>query len=163
MSREMNIEDLTQPSTQHYHRKRLPIVAVLRGLGSQENMGEDGDVMCAAADLISHLWELAEQAPELNMSNYDQDQVATLNATMIEIANTLHDATQLQHPSQLQQAAPPKEGGPEKVAAVIKAAVAYRRALEQASHRAGAFDPKYWSALCDALDAITLSAAGCAE
>jgi Lar family restriction alleviation protein len=42
--------------------------------------------------------EIAERAPELNMANYDEDQVAALNADMIELC--LHLRQALSTPSQ---------------------------------------------------------------
>lgn len=45
-----------------------------------------------SGDALREVFEIAQRAPELNMSNYDYDQVAELNAAMIEIWSILKDA-----------------------------------------------------------------------
>ena len=88
-----DIESLCRPATNHYHRIQLPIVAILRGLASQENNdGDESSVMLAAADLLVTLHAMATDAPEINPSNYDHADVVALNAAVIEIWEVLERA-----------------------------------------------------------------------
>lgn len=48
--------------------------------------------------LLSTLYNIAEAAPELNMSNYDHDQVSELNAAMTEVFLLLKAALQVSTP-----------------------------------------------------------------
>lgn len=43
-------------------------------------------------DALKQASEIAERAPELNMSNYDEEQVAALNADMVELCLHLRTA-----------------------------------------------------------------------
>lgn len=84
----------TSLKTNHFSGVDTPLVTVLRALSSQENNdGDEGNSMAAAAEVLTRLHELADQAPELNMSNYDDQQVSELNAAMIEIYLILKAAT----------------------------------------------------------------------
>lgn len=47
----------------------------------------------AAEAAVAKAREAAEDAPELNMRNYDEDQVSHLNAAMIEVWKILKEAT----------------------------------------------------------------------
>jgi hypothetical protein len=80
--------------TSHFWQQEMPLVTVLRALSSQENNdGDEGNAMAAAGDLLSALYDITEAAPELNMSNYDHDQVSQLNAAMVEAFSLLRAAT----------------------------------------------------------------------
>lgn len=82
-----------QIRTAHFHRRAMPIRAVLTALSSQENKDDDeGNVMAAAANILTELFAIAERAPELNMSNYDENEVSELNAAMVEIYLLLKSA-----------------------------------------------------------------------
>lgn len=72
--------------TAHFSHRPMPIRAVLTALSSQENKDDDeGNAMAAAADLLTQLFAIAEAAPELNMSNYDESQVSEINDAMVKI------------------------------------------------------------------------------
>ena len=42
---------------------------------------------------LHNAWAIAMDAPELNPSNYDHDQVCVLNTAMIEVWSILNEAT----------------------------------------------------------------------
>ncbi len=79
-------------ATRHFGGKTLPLASVLFALAGQEHSGEEGDAMQAAGELLRRLFDMASDAPELNMRNYDHDQVKQLNADMIEIWQLLKEA-----------------------------------------------------------------------
>lgn len=72
--------------TRHFWRKPMPLAAVLSALCSQEHAnGDEGDAMACARALLGEIWEVAQEAPELNMSNFYIDEVSALNEAMIQI------------------------------------------------------------------------------
>lgn len=87
---------ITRLKTSHFSGQEMPVVTVLRALASQENNdGDEGNAMAIAGDLLSGLHDIAEAAPELNMSNYNDDDASALNQAMTEMFLLLKAATQL--------------------------------------------------------------------
>jgi hypothetical protein len=79
--------------TEHFRRRPMPLRAVLSALASQEHAdGDEGNAMQAARDLLGAIWEVVSSTPELNMSNFDTDEVETLNEAMIEVFKLLQPA-----------------------------------------------------------------------
>ena len=85
----------TRIKTDHFWNVEMPLATVLRALSSQENNdGDEGNTMAAAGDLLHLLYEIAESAPELNISNFNEDDVSRLNNAMTEIFILLKAATE---------------------------------------------------------------------
>jgi hypothetical protein len=88
-------EITTRIKTSHFWGIEMPVATLLRTFASQENNdGDEANAMIAAGDLLNALYEISESAPELNMSNYSDDDVSRLNSAMTEIFLLLKSATQ---------------------------------------------------------------------